>query len=386
MAIITNISGGLGTFLSNISLDIGKPIIVKSCKGIGGFEHGYSTPQLADVLEQLPAYISAHSKVVDKKSILTEFGETLVAHEATHYQTDHEGYGQARMSLISINAERSRIPDKAIGFIGRMGVTFPASIFNFLSHLKINNIMSLAGIDPIGQYIMMAEMTIKTLHENNEAYNETDLLELGVNTNKEPEAARIILFHDILAIAERYLFLPETERTRFADSLGGFWRERMFTFLESLNNINKPLAYLLSPEFGTSFTPAEYYKTEEQIHTYLRGAGGFYNAYALTEEESCEAQISKAIQMIERGDLLNAYNELFPFSTPAANTLKEKVMAAMLDHARKKGNARNTLAQVNYICAIFMKAGMTDTALAFHDEVMGVKSEIDFTSVKGIIV
>jgi hypothetical protein len=377
MTRITGFSPKLTQFISTACEDLGKEIVVKSCKGLGG-ALAYATSYKTDILNELPVYVGTHSSLITKKGVLTELGEGVVAHEIEHYVVNNDGYKEPMVQEMKLFTGGKVIPQKAVKFLMVIQPKMPNTILNFLSHVRINNILSRAGFNISKENDLVAKRIMKDLPENLQTPWSANLMGLGVDTRERPDITRALVIHDVLVLTELYMFTPDDKKEDFLNKIGVFWKGQVLAFIEQ-SMFNKTYPELISISFAAGYSPTEYVLAEENIHSYVKGKDDLYDYTPRSREDNQKALVTLADAMIQRGDLLNAFDVLDQITLFDENIKQDKVMTALIEYARKKGGAVGTKEQVKFICRMFISMEMQPVALSFYERMFGIHSNIDLT-------
>lgn len=374
------ISNKLDSFMRFAKERLGKPVIVKACEGISREgAAGRSYPLRQHKFSVIPVYISTGGKIFDNHDKITDYGEEVVAHEVAHQIAHSEGFGEVNFGALEyvtglkVKKGQEQLLEAVLTIFFK---DIPNRIYNFVSHLRVHNIVAEHGFNP--------SIIYRTILNDNDplSYNGSfhkiagEFTRFGLDIHRYPKVVRVILLQGILTLAEYYLFLDEQEREQLIEKLNPVLRSELVSFLRNLS-LDVKCAYLLGNEHREKFTPEAYFKLADDIVSYF-GSGGLIIQHPLTLKEVDQAKLAFATKFVLAGLLYSAYEETATITETDVSKQLLIIQEVLIRNAYRAIGSNSFRKAVKYVATAFADNEMIDSAIYFCENTLGVNEEFYF--------
>lgn len=235
MTIITKYPARLNKLIDHVSQKFNKPFKIIATRILGDSEAGLSLVERHKKYDVIPIYLSQVPNYVNNNNDLTPLGEHLAAHEIGHFMVYNEGYGKMNINMLGMDPDALNNLGKDLANIVPLLLPgYFSGIFNFASHLIVNNRLAAYGYDASGEmYNVLYDKNINSLRETlSEQQMDAFGARYEINLRDNPDAARILFFEGTRMLSEMYLFLPQPYKGELLESVGEFWKNQVISLLK----------------------------------------------------------------------------------------------------------------------------------------------------------
>ncbi len=317
----------------------------------------------------IPIYLSQVPNYVNNNNDLTPLGEHLAAHEIGHFMVYNEGYGKMNINMLGMDPDALNNLGKDLANIVPLLLPgYFSGIFNFASHLIVNNRLAAYGYDASGEmYNVLYDKNINSLRETlSEQQMDAFGARYEINLRDNPDAARILFFEGTRMLSEMYLFLPQPYKGELLESVGEFWKNQVISLLkETETDLDRSRLY--SPEFNKYYSPERYQQTIIKMFLWIGGKAEYVFPVAKPHDEYEKGLIRESKQCYENGDIISAYYKLCQVNDIDVSKEFEIVEDALWAEAFKNIGQRNTQAAASLILETLVGNGMADAAMILRE-------------------